>query len=417
MSTVIWVGSAPAVAQLNTWTIAGTWNAADTITVTIGSKSVTTTVGSTTIATIISTILAALQALSTTVYPEFAEVTWGSSSTTITATANTAGKPFTITIATNSALGTIDGAGTSTGTVTTASAGPQDWSTAANWSTGSVPVTGDTVYLSLEGGIIKYGLAQSAVTLTLLRIIAKSFTLGLPKTNSDGTSYAEYRPDYLEIGATNCYINTKSGRIKIDFGTVQTACQQDASGTGVEQNIPAVLLKGTHASNEFDVFGGQAGIAFFPQDSATALTLRVGGSATVTCGFGCTLDTVLNEGATLNINSAIATLLKHPAATTGTTTVYGTGAVNQITAEGGKIDYRTSGTLGAGGVTTLGGSAMLTFDNDQRSKTVASNFEVYGSATLMDSFAVCGAITIVIEHSPSVKLGLGASCSLLRTPI
>jgi hypothetical protein len=384
-----WVGNAPAVAQVETDTLTVTWIIGETITVTFGNNTAYVyTIASTVIATITAALAAALNALSSTAYPEFAagEIVWSSSATALIATAGTPGKPFTYVITTNSAAGVI------TPVATTASKGPNDWSTAANWSGNTVPAAGDTVILDYEGGKILYGLDQHTVTIAALRIVAKQFTLGLPLTNVDASPYPEYRPDSLKIGCTSAYINSpKSGRIKIDFYTVQTACLVSASGNGLEANVPAVLLKGTHVSNSFTFNGGSIGLGFFASAASTALTLTCGTGATVTCGAGCTLDTINNLGATLTINSAVVTLLHHPTSSSkALTTVLGTGAVAQLTMQGGTCDYQTSGNLA--GTTIMANGAVLTFDNDARAKTITNPPTAYStSCKVFDTFGVIAA--------------------------
>src|ERR1019366_5154315 len=108
MSTINWTGSAPAVAGVTTWTFATAGTIGDIITVTIGSKTVTYATTSATIATFLPLFKAFLSALSATIYPEFAEVTWGNTSTTITATTITAGKPSVVNVSTNSVGTTIN---------------------------------------------------------------------------------------------------------------------------------------------------------------------------------------------------------------------------------------------------------------------------------------------------------------------
>jgi len=98
-------------------------------------------------------------------------------------------------------------------TATTANSGPNNWDVAANWNNNTAPVTSDTVYISDTDVSILYGLDQSAVTLAALHI-EQTFTgfIGLPRTNTDGTSsYFEYRDSYLQIGATLLNIGDKEG--------------------------------------------------------------------------------------------------------------------------------------------------------------------------------------------------------------
>lgn len=473
MPTISWKGSAPAIAGVTKWTFTTAGTIGDIITVTVGSKSYAYTTTSATIATFLPLLATALEALSATTYPEFAEITWSSVSPLLVATNDTAGRPSIITVSTNSATTTINsgtvtgatnatpivitstahglasgstvtvasvggntaangtwvitvvdansfslrtsvgnGAYTSggtwtaaTGSTTTISSGPHDISTAANYSGGALPVASDTLIIDLEGARLKYGLqTQSAVVLASRRIVAKDVEIGLPATNRDGTAYTEYRQTYWQQTATADYVNTDSGRIKLDHLAGLTTYEQDKSGNGTETGIPAVLLKGTHASNAWTINGGNAGIAFFAGETSTILTLNVGPRTTVALGTGCTNATLTNYGGTLYVNSAIATALNHPSAGGGTTTIEGTGTVAQITMQSGTCHYNTTGILS--GTTVLGGSATLTFDDDQRAKDVTNPVKIYSSTvTFSDIKAViAGGYTLEYHNCAPASL-------------
>jgi hypothetical protein len=398
MATISWVGAAPKISQVRTFTFATAGTSGDIYTVTVGSKVVTYTTTSGTIATFLPLLNAYLAGLGAN-YPEFAEITFTNpTASTIVCTAVTPGNPFKITFSTNSAGTTINGSTSSTGTATVANSSPYDISCTANYSGAALPATGDTLYIDLEGAILTDSLdSQSAVVLAVRRITAQDVTIGRPKTNPNG--YTEYRADFWQCTATLDYLNTQSQRIKLDYLTGQTALTIDSTGTGIEQNIPAVLLKGTHASNAWVVNQGQVGFAFFDGDGSARLhTLSLEKGATITCGIGCTNDTLTNNGGVLYVYSAIATNLFHPTATKAITTIYGTGAVAGITSQGGTVDYRTTGALAANSVWS--GTAKLTFDNDQRTKTVSGAIKVYsqGVVVLDSNRVVSGGLTIAYTN-------------------
>lgn len=394
MASISWVGGAVATAQVQSYAFGGTWETDDIVRLTIGQKTVNVTAASATTNTVIDNVVTAWNALSSSVYPEFAEITASRSSSNLILTMDTAGKPFTCTItpleSDGSAAGaqTIGGAGVATtGTASTASSGPEDVSTAANWSAGAIPVNGDTVTIDREGARLKYGLNQSTIALAALNILAKDVEIGLPKKNADSTSYPEYRDDYWKISATSVYVSTASNRVKLNLGSTQTTYEQDASGSGTEQYVPAVLLRGTHASNVWTINKGVAGLAFFAGETASLYTLNVGKGVTVTLGSGCTNYTLNNYGGKLYVNSAIATALNHPSSSGGTTTIEGSGAVAQVTAQSGQVNYNTTGELQ--GDTVLGGSAVLNFDDDQRVKQVLNPIQIYSpSAKVSDKNGV-----------------------------
>lgn len=384
MTTLRWQGGAPAVAQVSSATITG-YDATTTYTITIGNATVSVLGTGGTATTTAVALLAALQA---STIPQFLEVAWTNpSGAIITGTAVTAGVPFTATSSVSGGSGTFGSFSTSV-----TSSGPNDWSTAANWSTGAVPVSSDTVYIDQTNYDVFYGLAQSSVTLTAL-IIGANFesgtngtgTIGLPKTNTGAatgvSAYPEYRPDYLAIGATTLSIGygngTGSGRIKINTGSAQTALTQYTSANGIETDLEAVLWKGTHASNTVVIIDGSFAAAGYGGESATIATCQVVGG-TVRLGAGCTLTTVSQNDGTATVNSSFTTLTQQG----GTMVCVGTGTATTINAYGGTVAYQSNGTI-----TTLQIGSGGTFDKsgDMRALTI-TNTAMYQGSTLLDPF-------------------------------
>lgn len=395
-STIRFEGGAAAVAQVNTFLFGGTWEADDLIRVIAGNKQKDFTCGSTVTNTVVSTLDAAIDALTAGTYPEINSTESGviatSSTATLTLTAQTAGRPFTISLTPLEVNGagadaqTIAGAGVvTTGTAATVNSGPNVWGTALNWDGGVVPASTDTIYIDNTDTDLLWDLDQSAVLPTLLSV-ALSFTgtIGLPKTNTLGTEYPEYRPDYLKIGPTTLYVGwgpgQGSGRLKFDTGATQTAVVVDNTGSPLESGIEAMLWKGAHVSNTMVVRGNSSvGVAVFGAETATLLTLTVEEAAQVRCGSGTTLGTIVHRGGTLEINSAVATSLTVYA---GTVTINGTGAVAQLTILGGNVIYNTTGTLG--GATVVKGDGFLDFSQDPRTKTVTNPIDVYRADAVND---------------------------------
>lgn len=387
MSTCVWNGGAPAVAQVDTITVAGDWATADTATLICGGKSITFTVAGTQTAAAVVTGLVTAWNLSTV--PEHAEITAADGDgDTIVMTADTAGVPFTVTTSEVTA-----GSGTLSRAATIANSGPNDWSTATNWSGGAVPVNDDTIIIESSLISIYYGLDQSAITADYLTI-KQSFlgTIGLPRTNA--SNYVEYRDTYLKISPDVITIGsgegTGSGRIKINTGSVATAVSVLNSGTALENGIPAICWKGTHASNTVSVTKGDLGAAIFAGEVATILTLKMGyynspeNDAVVHCGSGVTLGTVTKNGGELtcdNTTAAITALTQ----TIGETEIFGiTNAVTLLNLYGGTVYYSTAGTLTAG---VVGTSGVLDFRRDMRAKTVTA-LQVYSGGAVYDPAAV-----------------------------
>lgn len=207
-----------------------------------------------------------------------------------------AGGPWTVTFetalaATNVAEMTGDGAlltGAATVTLTvattTASAGPNHWDTAANWSPSGVPITADAVRFEDAGEDCLYGLAQSAVVLASLTISMQwqNRKLGLPHLNSSG--YLEYREQQLTIGATvitvGVYQGTGPSRVYLDTGTEPTAIEIRNTGSSAD-SYPAVVWIGDDVLNTIVIMGGEFGTAPYADTSATLDSLTMYGGRCV----------------------------------------------------------------------------------------------------------------------------------------
>jgi hypothetical protein len=435
MATKRWIGNAPAVAQVNTFLFAGTWESSDVITFTIGTKSVSTTATSTTIATIGAALVTFWNALDSTAYPEFAEITASFSTATLTLTADTAGKPFTVTISTTETGGgaadaqTIEGTTSTTGTVATANNGPNVYSSTMNWDTGTVPVDADDLYFDSGSVDCLYDLSYSAVTPASITIgPGYSGNIGLPETNEDNsaTPYREYRTTYLTLGtsgdATNIALsfNGGGGRIKLNHGSSQYTALVKNTGQRLEAQIPAVLLNGTHASSSLSVNRGDVGVAFFGGETSTILTLNVGyqnnpaGDSQVVLGAGVTLTnaTIVQTGGTLETNSATsgtATITQYD----GTLTIQAGGQVG-LTVRGGHCVYNSTGTLG--GAPVVSGSGWLDFSQDLRAKAVTNPIDLYGAdAKLSDPNKVVTSLVVDVDESVnSANIAIGTNIRLTR---
>ena len=371
-----WEPKAKKVAQVNTITPTASNNA--TYTVTINTKDITYTAdASATVAEITAGLVALLNA---STEPEFAEVTWADGTTVLTGTADTAGKPFTQTSSSS--------AGALTTSTTTANVSPSDFADADNWSAGTTPATGEDVYIDNSDVDILWNLGSlSAQTLATLTI-ANSFTgvIGLAEYDTDSTEYRQYRPTYLAIGITALRIGDEtgegSGRIKINTGSVQTAIQQFNAGSPEDDNLEAVIWKGTHASNTVNVFGGSFGAAVFGGETATIATLQVGSpgssgglEADVRCGTGVTLTTITQLSGELETNSAATTIT-----VTGGSYRHGAGAVTTLTVRAASVAYAGTGTIGTLNMATGG---VIDFSEDMRARTV-SVCDVWGPCAISD---------------------------------
>lgn len=381
------------MAQVSTVQITA-YDAATTYILTIGNKTVSVIAQGSANATATG-MATAWNALSAIHYPEFAEVTASAATDTVTLTADVAGRPFTTTSSVSGGTGTIGSV-----TTTTANAGPNDWSTAANWSGNAAPVDNDTVYIEDNAIPILYGLSQTSIDLTALHIAA-SYTgqIGLPKWNQGG--YAEYRTEYLTLGTvTTLKIGygpgQGSGRIKINTGSNACTCVVEKTALTVEPGVPSLCWKGVHASNDFTVHSGYVGISFFGLDAATLPTLRLGrtGTANVICGAGATLTTITQLAGTLEVRSNVTTLNVYGGVCTlqaaMTVTTLTVGVLDPKNATQSTIFYNSSGTCTTANIRKGG---TLDFTQDPRSKTVTTA-NLFAGGTINDYGKVAAITTL-----------------------
>ena len=239
MAIFNWIGGAAKTTHVMTATIANTWATSDTIKTEIideggTTKNVTTTTTSGVIETgVLDVHLAELQADTQVV---FAAITWTKSGTTkIVATAKDSGKPLSGGSVTNVIVdaSTTAGDGDVTWAVTTASTGPNDANTDANWTDASESATtsplddGDTRILPHPTDVdtagnsisydIRYGLNQSSIDLNTFRI-GRSFT------GMIGDPLQEF---FFQI---DCTSNGGVGKTVIDSSS------------------PSIWIKGTHTA-------------------------------------------------------------------------------------------------------------------------------------------------------------------------
>src|SRR5690606_1115960 len=184
-----------------------------------------------------------------------------------------------------------------------------------------------------------------------------------------------------------------SGRIKLDLGSAQFTAIVEGSGQPAEIDVPAIIIKGTHAENALTVTRGNLGVAVFGGETATIATLLQGyqtdpfSDTDVFLGAGCTLTTITKTGGTLEINSNVTTLTSRDGDTTITA-----GAVTTLKVEGGRTIYNSAGTLTTGSVS---GNGILDFSQDDRPKTVTNPIDVFGpNADVLDPKKVVAALVI-----------------------
>lgn len=316
MSDIYWNGTAPAVAQVENHTI-DVFDVTSTYKLTIGDVTVEQ-IGLVDQETTAAALNVKLDA-ETHVY--FTAIDWTIASAIITATASFAGVPFVIVPSVDGGTGTITQSG---GTV---NSGPNDWNTADNWSGNVVPVNSDDVIIENSSNSIRWGLDQSAVTLTSL-IIKKSFAgkIGLKEkvfaqsSNGETVTNAdvEYRDSYLNIKATDVQIGenlsnasqTGSGLIKLDLDSVASTITVFDSASAAETNKPAIQLLANNSSTQIFVREAKGGVGVAvgqPFETSTISRVDIGDSMTqsgVTLGAGVNITTWTQKSGTNFIEAA-----------------------------------------------------------------------------------------------------------------
>lgn len=303
--------------------------------------------------------------------------------------------------------------------------GPAHWDNVGNWSGGAVPTNGDTAIFEQNSNPVKYGLAQSAVTLALLEIRASyTGTIGLFHENREGnTPYIEYRPKSLQIGATNVRIGAGEGsgskRIRLDLGSTQSSVTIFSSATPAQLGQYAVTLQGTHSANELFVYQGTIGLAPESGESAVFAKLQIGyennqaSDVELYAGSSVTLGDVIIHGGSVTCEGLSATSISSLWMTAGDVTLHGTDGLNQLDIDGGTLHYRTSGTLG--GNTVVSGEGRLSFVGDLREKTVTNPITCQGDAALVEDPQQTVASLTVAYQSTTRLAELGTNFTIART--
>jgi len=403
MANTYWLGTATAVAQVATASIDSVDGtpADNTFTVTIGGVTVSA-VGDTDVATTAANLLTSLNAET---HPYFAAITWTNPSAgNITGTADTAGVPFVAAL-------TETGAGT--GAVTdfsddTASSGPNDWSTAANWSEGSVPGASDDVVIADSSINISWGLAQGTIALTSLTV-KKTYTgkIGLDyrrfATSSDADTYnesaIEYRETHLTIESTTVDLGehngqgnpTGSGRICLDLdsGTASTVTVHSTANNPSETGRGAVRLLVANASTDIIVRSAPGGVTIAgetPGETATVRKISVTDASTgskVVVAPGTTLTTWYQRGGTnairaaatittITVDGGVLTLEGSYIVTTANVNdgtvidnhISGTNAIATLNLDGGTVDTSNSGRAQTYATVNISGTGTLKANAD-----------------------------------------------------
>lgn len=380
-----------------TITVSG-YDVTTTYAVTIGVNRVSV-LGSGGTTTTVATALAA--ALSATEYAEFREIGWESSGAVITGTASTAGTPFTAVSSVTGGAGTI---GAVTTTVTNTS--PNDVGDANNYSSVTLPISGDTLVIENGEESLKWNLdALAAVDLASL-IVRASFTgdIALPTDNENG--YVEYRA--TELALSTCTLlyeeqadNLEAGSRRYNVGSNACTAAFIGSGNGtLGQEV--TWLRGTSTTNAIEANGASLAIAALDSHAAGLGTLNMVNGAVVRCGLGTTFTTatVKVTNSTLDVRSNIATLTVDGASSSLTCWNAMTVTTLSLT---GPCTYNSSGTI-----TTLNlyvtdsgdaaGVGSIDFSQDRTARTITNAVNMHRGTRFNDPNG-----TVTLSGTPDIQ--------------
>jgi hypothetical protein len=325
MADLYFKGGASTTAQEDRFTPAGTIEVGDIFNIVLsGEDGSTATISAvatgTTVAQVCADLLTAWTASTSTLKTGIT----ASNQTTYFKLLGTAGTPFHAVATTTETGGGAADAQTFSRTATTANSGPKDWATAANWSTGSIPATGDDVTIDgRAANSIIYSLDQNAVVLASLLIAAAMIydvgtTAGALKIGATLQEHGRLPDDGSTPGG--------SGLVNIDCGSNGFTAEVFSTKNIGTSGLAPLMLVGSGTNNLY-ISGGTVGFATAKPGQTGTLTLGVVGPAgKLTTGSGATVTTATNNGGRLYVNGAVTTLNHN----SGKTYTDGTGAITTL---------------------------------------------------------------------------------------
>lgn len=435
MSILTATHAAAAVKQIDLITIANTWAAGDTATLTMNGKALVVTIGNnngtTDVATAIKNAWNNNSRLDSEVsgndatsnfggqeFGEFAEVNATidpDSPSVVILTAKKAGVPFTVTAAETTA-----GTGTATRSSSQTPTGPWHWDNAKNWDTGSVPANDDTVVLKgLSGDNVgfKYGLPNGSLEVTIQHWMSYTGPIGLPPINGAGPlAYPEYRQRYVRLddAGTGTDIAHRFGIGKDGVGSPlinlkhsTLKCSPIVYNTGSPQisGQKALNLCCTANTSTLTILGGS--VDFSSQDggsTAFATVNQMGGDSRAIGGQISTLANLNGGTAVWGLSSGIAAATVSAGSLRMENHVGGFGSLKIY---GGAVDYASSATITA--LTIDGG----TFDCRNASAFTISNGAYHGGKFLDPfGYSSCTAFLFYVDPSPDLQFGANSQAAI-----
>jgi hypothetical protein len=373
MADIRFIGKAPLVAQVDTFTPGGTIEVGDIFILTItgadGSvESITFAASATTAANVAAGLVALWNAATG---PLMSAIT-ASGTVTVILTADTAGNAFEVVGTTTEANGDAADNQTFVRVATTANSGPSDVRNTANWSGGVLPgaVAGNNVYI--EDATILYGLDLSGTAETLA-------SLNVLRSQIGSNPAAGFLPIYLQVKSTIGNIaklvgpgtSTESTPININFGATASTITIFDSGDNSNAYDPAIRILCNSASTVLHLRKGKVGIALGNGETATMGTINQNydteqeSDTELYLGAGVTLTTLNKVGGKGIINCGATTITNNG----GDLRTEGSGAIVTLTASKGEIVSNSTGTI-----TNLNaiGESIIDFTKSSAARTVTT---------------------------------------------
>lgn len=372
MATLTWLGNAAAVKQIDTVTVANTWTAADTATLTINTKDLVVTIGADVTPAQVATAIrdawnatsrldseGATDATSNFGGQEFGEYSEVEASidpdadTVVIFTAIQAGVPFTLAVTETTA-----GTGTATEATTQAATGKHHWNNGDNWSSGSAPASDDIVVFRDSDVSCLYGLPNATLEVTFNVYQSYTGSIGLPAINRSNQSkqYAEYRQRYVRLDDAGGGSNIAhrfgigkdgTGSPLINLKHITLPCTVVVYNTGTPQIAGTKALNICCGNNTSTISILAGSVDFSTQDgtsAAFALATQTGGDSRCIEGMNAASDVRVRGGAMLlGDTSGLSAIFVGP----GVLRIEGqVGTIDDVVVEnGGTVDYASTATI------------------------------------------------------------------------
>lgn len=386
MAANYWLGVAPEVAQVESGAIASVdaTPANNTFTVTVGGSS-ESVAGDTNTDTTAGNLRTALQ---NSTKKEIAQITWGGTASNITATSKIAGLPIVATLS-------VSGAGSGSITQfsnTTPNSSPYDWTVADNWSLGTVPASGDEVYIDKPSAKILW-LPSAAVTIDELHVRGNA-TIGLKSetlanaadASAEDTGAPEYRTDYLKVSCALVKIGQRVGpgaaqgspRCKIDNSATAASSTEifDTAQQATESDLPCVRLLFNDADADLFIRSARGGVGVAvdqPGETATLGTISISDASNVSrvwTGDGVTMTKFEASGGVTQLEAAatIATVDIEG----GDLTVEGAQQITTLTVDGGEVTLNNRGASNVAAATLTQNGGIVNLQENTRPVTITT---------------------------------------------